>query len=103
MEISHIEHIGIAVTSLDEAIPFYENILGFKCFAIEEVEDQKVRTAFFQVGPTKIELLEATAPESAIAKFIEKTVAAAESSTLLSPLKAVWPTPSKRFRKKVAA
>ena len=72
MEISHIEHIGIAVTSLDEAIPFYENILGFKCFAIEEVEDQKVRTAFFQVGPTKIELLEATAPESAIAKFIEK-------------------------------
>ena len=100
MEISHIEHIGIAVTSLDEAIPFYENILGFKCFAIEEVEDQKVRTAFFQVGPTKIELqlLRAPLPNSS-----RKTVAAAESSTLLSPLKAVWPTPSKRFRKKVAA
>ena len=47
-------------------------MLGFKCFAIEEVADQKVRTAFFQVGQTKIELLEATAPESAIAKFIEK-------------------------------
>ncbi len=72
MNISHIEHIGIAVPSLDEAIPFYENILGLKCFAIEEVEDQKVRTAFFKVGQTKIELLEATAPESAIAKFIEK-------------------------------
>ena len=70
MDISHIEHVGIAVTSLDEAIPFYENMLGFKCFAIEEVADQKVRTAFFKVGQTKIELLEATAPDSAIAKFI---------------------------------
>lgn len=72
MNISHIEHVGIAVTSLDEAIPFYENLLGFKCFAIEEVEDQHVRTAFFQVGQTKIELLEATSEDSAIAKFIEK-------------------------------
>ena len=72
MEISHIEHIGIAVPSLDEAIPFYENMLGLKCFAIEEVADQKGRTAFFKVGQTKIELLEGTAPESAICKFIEK-------------------------------
>ena len=72
MNISHIEHVGIAVTSLEEAIPFYENMLGFKCYAIEEVADQKVKTAFFKVGDTKIELLEATAPESAIAKFIEK-------------------------------
>ncbi len=70
MDISHIEHIGIAVPSLDEAIPFYENILGLKCFAIEEVADQKVRTAFFQVGQTKIELLEGTAEDSAISKFI---------------------------------
>ena len=70
MDISHIEHVGIAVTSLEEAIPFYENILGFKCFAIEEVPDQKVRTAFFKVGQTKIELLEPTAEDSAIAKFI---------------------------------
>ena len=70
MDISHIEHVGIAVTSLDEAIPFYEKMLGFKCFAIEEVADQKVRTAFFKVGQTKIELLEATAEDSAIAKFI---------------------------------
>ena len=72
MNISHIEHVGIAVTSLEEAIPFYENMLGIKCFAIEEVADQKVKTDFFKVGQTKIELLEATAPESAIAKFIEK-------------------------------
>ena len=50
MNISHIEHVGIAVTSLDEAIPFYEKFLGFKCYAIEEVEDQHVRTAFFKVG-----------------------------------------------------
>ena len=70
MEISHIEHIGIAVPSLEEAIPFYENMLGIKCFAIEEVADQKVRTAFFKVGQTKIELLEGTAEDSAISKFI---------------------------------
>ncbi|MGN1237423.1 MAG: VOC family protein, partial [Muribaculaceae bacterium] len=50
MNISHIEHVGIAVTSLEEAIPYYENVLGLKCFAIEEVADQKVKTAFFQVG-----------------------------------------------------
>ena len=70
MEISHIEHIGIAVPSLDEAIPFYEKMLGLKCFAIEEVADQKVRTAFFRIGQTKIELLEGTADDSAISKFI---------------------------------
>ena len=72
MEISHIEHIGIAVPNLEEAIAFYENTLGIKCFDIEEVADQKVRTAFFRIGQTKIELLEGTAPESAISKFIEK-------------------------------
>ncbi len=72
MEISHIEHLGIAVKSLEEAIPYYENILGMKCYSIEEVADQKVRTAFFKVGQTKIELLEPTSPESTIAGFIEK-------------------------------
>lgn len=71
MKVSHIEHLGIAVRSLDEAIPFYENVLGLKCYNIEEVADQKVRTAFFKVGDVKIELLEATSPESTIAKFIE--------------------------------
>ena len=70
MKISHIEHIGIAVKSLDEAIPFYEQVLGLKCYSIEEVKDQKVRTAFFKVGQTKIELLESTDPEGAIGKFI---------------------------------
>lgn len=72
MEISHIEHIGIAVKNLEESIKFYESILGLKCYAIEEVTDQKVRTAFFLVGQTKIELLESTDPEGPIGKFIEK-------------------------------
>ena len=72
MNISHIEHLGIAVKSLEEAIPYYENILGLKCYSIEEVADQKVKTAFFKVGQTKIELLEPTSEDSPIAKFIEK-------------------------------
>ena len=72
MKISHIEHIGIAVNSLDEAIPFYEEVLGLKCYAVEEVKDQKVKTAFFMAGQTKIELLETTDPEGAIGKFLEK-------------------------------
>ena len=58
--------------SLEEAIPYYENILGLKCYSIEEVADQKVKTAFFKVGQTKIELLEPTSEDSTIAKFIEK-------------------------------
>lgn len=70
--ITHIEHIGIAVKSLEEAIPYYEKALGLTCYNIEEVADQKVKTAFFQVGQTKIELLESTSPEGTIAKFIEK-------------------------------
>ena len=72
MEISHIEHIGIAVPNLEEAIKYYEDILGLKCYKQEVVEDQKVTTAFFKVGDVKIELLEPTCPESTIAKFIEK-------------------------------
>jgi len=72
MKITHIEHIGLAVNSLEEAIPLYERLLSVKCYLVEEVFDQKVRTAFFRVGQTKIELLEATSPESPIAKFIEK-------------------------------
>jgi methylmalonyl-CoA/ethylmalonyl-CoA epimerase len=72
MEISHIEHIGIAVPDLAKAIEYYENVLGFKCYKKEVVEDQKVTTAFFKVGDVKIELLEPTCPESTIAKFIEK-------------------------------
>ena len=72
MQISHIEHVGIAVTSLDDAIPFYERLLNTKCYKVEEVEEQHVRTAFLKIGEVKIELLEATSEESAIAKFIAK-------------------------------
>ncbi len=72
MNISHIEHIGIAVLNLNEAISFYEEKLGLKCYCIEEVKDQKVKTAFFLVGQTKIELLESTEPDGPIGKFIEK-------------------------------
>lgn len=72
MNISHIEHIGIAVKSIDEALPYYETVLGFKCYAVEEVESQKVKTAFMKVGETKLELLEPTSDDSPIAKFLEK-------------------------------
>jgi methylmalonyl-CoA/ethylmalonyl-CoA epimerase len=72
MKPTHIEHIGIAVTNLDEAVKYYENVFGLKCYSIEEVADQKVKTAFFMVGQTKIELLESTDPEGPIGKFIEK-------------------------------
>ena len=72
MQISHIEHVGIAVTSLEEAIPFYERLLNTKCYKVEEVEEQHVRTAFLKIGEVKIELLEATSEESAVAKFIAK-------------------------------
>ena len=72
MKISHIEHLGIAVESIEKALPYYEEILGLKCYNIETVEDQKVRTAFLKCGDTKLELLEPTSPESTIAKFIEK-------------------------------
>ena len=71
MKPSHIEHLGIAVKSLDTAIPFWEKLLGTKCYNIEEVPAQKVRTAFLKIGQTKIELLESTA-DGPIAKFIEK-------------------------------
>ncbi len=72
MELTHIEHIGIAVKSIDEARKYYEDVLGLTCYAIEEVKDQKVKTAFFKIGQTKIELLESTDPEGPVGKFIEK-------------------------------
>jgi len=72
MQISHIELIGIAVRSIEESLPYYQEVLGLKCYGIEEVKDQKVRTAFFQAGQTKLELLESTDPDGAIGKFIEK-------------------------------
>lgn len=70
--IKKIDHIGVAVKSIDEAVPYYENALGLKCEGVEEVADQKVKTAFFSVGGVHIELLEPTSPDSPIAKFLEK-------------------------------
>ncbi len=67
-----IEHIGIAVNSLEESIPYYEKVLGLECYSVEEVVEQKVKTAFFKVGQTKIELLEPTSQDSPVAKFIAK-------------------------------
>lgn len=72
MNLTHIEHIGIAVKNLEESIKYYEEILGLRCYSIEEVKDQKVKTAFFKIGQTKIELLESTEPDGPIGKFIEK-------------------------------
>lgn len=72
MKPSHIEHIGIAVKNLEESIKYYENVLGLECYNIEEVKDQKVKTAFFKVGEVKIELLESTDPEGPIGKYVEK-------------------------------
>jgi methylmalonyl-CoA epimerase len=70
--IRKIDHLGIAVRSIDEARRFYEDVLGLSCERVEEVASQKVRTAFFTVGDVHIELLEPTAEESPIAKFLEK-------------------------------
>jgi methylmalonyl-CoA/ethylmalonyl-CoA epimerase len=72
MKPDFIDHIGIAVKSLEESIPLFEKLLGTACYSIEEVADQHVKTAFFQVGQTKIELLESTDPEGPIGSFIEK-------------------------------
>ena len=72
MDLSHIEHIGIAVKSIDEALPFFEGVLGLKCYAVEEVKDQKVKTAFLKIGQTKLELLEPTSDDSPISGFLEK-------------------------------
>jgi len=73
--IKKIDHLGIAVKSLDETIAYYEKALGLKCEHREEVPSQKVRTAFFNCGEVHIELLEPTDPESPIAKFLEKNPA----------------------------
>jgi len=70
--LKQIDHLGIAVYSLDEACRFYENVLGFRCAGVEVVASQKVRVAFFQIGEVKLELLEPTDPESPIAAFLNK-------------------------------
>jgi methylmalonyl-CoA/ethylmalonyl-CoA epimerase len=67
-----VEHIGIAVKNLAEAIPVYEKLLNTPCYKTESVESEKVKTAFFRQGESKIELLESSSPEGVIARFIEK-------------------------------
>lgn len=69
--VNKLDHIGIAVKDLEESVKFYEEILGLKLQGIETVEEQKVKVAFLPLGDTEIELLEATSPDSPIAKFIE--------------------------------
>ena len=70
--IKKIEHLGIAVENIDESLKIYEKLLGTNCYKIEEVESEGVKTAFLQIGESKIELLEATNPSSPIAKFLSK-------------------------------
>ena len=72
MKISHIEHLGIAVQSIEEALPYFTEVLGLECYATEVVEDQKVKTAFLRCGEVKLELLEPTCPESTIQKWLDK-------------------------------
>lgn len=67
-----IEHLGIAVKSIEESIKTFEMLLDTKCYKIEEVVSEGVKTAFLQIGDSKIELLEATNSESPIAKFLDK-------------------------------
>ncbi len=70
--LTKINHVGIAVKSLDESIPFYRDMLKMNLCGVEEVAEQKVRVAMFEIGESKIELLEPTSEDSPIAKFLEK-------------------------------
>ena len=72
MKISHIEHLGIGVQSIEEVLPYFKEVLGLECYAVEEVADQKVKTAFLKCGEVKLELLEPTSPESTIQKWLDK-------------------------------
>lgn len=69
--IKKVDHIGIAVRSLEKSLPFYTDILKLELIQIEEVESEKLKVAFLKAGDTKLELLEPTSAESAVAKFIE--------------------------------
>ena len=72
METKIIDHIGIAVNSIDEAMKFWEGALGVKCHGVEEVAEQKVKTAFLPIDDSEIELLEGTSEDSPVSKFIAK-------------------------------
>lgn len=69
--IKKVDHIGIAIRSLEKSLPFYTDILKLELIQIEEVESEKLKVAFLKAGDTKLELLEPTSAESAVAKFIE--------------------------------
>ena len=70
--LTKIDHLGIAVRNLDKSVEYYENSLGLSCHGREEVESQKVRTAFFEIGEVHLELLEPTSEDSPVARFLEK-------------------------------
>lgn len=70
--IKQIDHIGIAVKDLDQQVKFYSDVLGLRCTGMEEVPDQKVKVAIFPIGEVRVELLQPTAEDSPIAKFLEK-------------------------------
>ncbi|NPV69426.1 MAG: methylmalonyl-CoA epimerase [Firmicutes bacterium] len=71
MLVTRVDHIGVAVNSIDEAAKLYTDILGLKMHGVEEVAEQKVRVAFIPVGDSEIELIESTSPDGPVAKFIE--------------------------------
>ena len=71
MKISRIEHLGIAVQSIEAVRPYFKDVLGLDIYKEEVVEDQKVKTAFMKVGEVKLELLEPTCPESTVQKFLD--------------------------------
>lgn len=70
--IRRIQHVGLAVRRLDDAVPFYRDVLGLEFVGFEEVAEQKIRAAIFRVGESTIELLETTAPDGPVGKFLEK-------------------------------
>ncbi len=72
MKVSRIEHLGVAVQKIEDALPFFQDVLGLEVYKTEVVEDQKVKTAFLKVGEVKIELLEPTSPDSTVQKFLDK-------------------------------
>ena len=72
MELKRVDHVGLAVKNLDEAVKFYETAIGLKATGYEVVEEQKVKVAFLPCGDSELELLESTEPDGPIARFIEK-------------------------------
>ena len=89
MELTHIEHLGIAVKSIEACLPYYEGVLGLKCYNIEVVADQKVKTAFFKVGQTKIDPVTSATPSlmcfMAVIRFLHTKLAQAKPTKWRHP------------------